>query len=101
MKKKRDLIIALLREEDVSRRLSYLLSFLRERMPHDDFDAIICSPGFDAPINKARTFLFDKNADRGPFLSYILQVPSFDEELHQCLVFRLFSITAQRADKFE
>ncbi|MBQ7023528.1 MAG: hypothetical protein IJN29_08100 [Akkermansia sp.] len=55
---KRDLIVALLRENDIEHKLPFFLSFIRSKMSHDDFDAIFISPGFGSSVSQTRRFAF-------------------------------------------
>ena len=55
---KKDLIIALLREDDIEHRLPFFLNFIRSKVEHDDFDAIFVSPGFGSSVSQTKRFAF-------------------------------------------
>ncbi len=55
---KRDLIVALLRDNEIEHKLPFFLSFIRSKMSHDDFDAIFISPGFGSSVSQTGRFAF-------------------------------------------
>lgn len=82
MVEKRDLILVLLRDVDIDHKLSFLLNFLRSKTYHDDFDVIICSPGFTQPITKTRSLFFRANGHRRAFIPDLFEVQGRYETLH-------------------
>jgi hypothetical protein len=68
--KKRDLIIAILRDEEMGRKMSHFLKFIQTHKPSDDFDAIIVSPIYGSSSTIGR-FTFVPMTEQGhSFLTF-------------------------------